>query len=643
MLRLPADARRLLEVVAVAGRPLRQADAWQAAELGGEERPALAVLRSGRLIRSTGPPEQDEIETYHDRVRETVVLHLAPAALRQRHHGLARALESSGQADPENLALHFEGAGEPEKAGAYYAVAAAKAAEALAFERAVQFYRMAVHLRPGAGAEARALRRQLGEALANDGHGAEAAREYVGAAVGAPAGEGLELRRRAAEQYLISGHVDDGLAVLDVVLRAVGWRLAPTPRRALLALLTRRARLWLRGLRFRECPADQLSAGELTRLDICWSVTRGLSAADVIRGADFQTRNLLLSLDAGEPYRVARALALEAAHVAGAGAPTRQRTAKLLDSAAALAQRIEDPHALGLVSLAAGMAAYLEGRWQRALERARHAESLFRDHCTGVWWELDTVQAIGLYSQFFLGEIAELVQRMPVIRKEARERGDLYALGNLNEVMAMAQLAADDPGAARRTVDEIRGQRSPHGFHFQHLNGLSAQIHLDLYSGQGQAAWERITQCWPTIVGSLLLRVQFFRITQRHLRARSALAAARSSVDARPFLRAAARDARSLEREDMPYAAALASLLRAGIAAAQGETALAVVRLADAERAFDQLDMHLHAAAARRRRGELIGGGEGSSPVAQTDSWMKHQHIQNPSRMTVMLAPGFPD
>src|SRR5262249_57054685 len=83
--------------------------------------------------------------------------------------------------------------------------------------------------------------------------------------------------------------------------------------------LGRRFWLRLRGLRFRERDAGQVSAEQLTRVDICWSAAVGLSIVDTVRAADFQTRNLLLALRAGEPYRVARALAWEAAHQANYG------------------------------------------------------------------------------------------------------------------------------------------------------------------------------------------------------------------------------------------------------------------------------------------------------------------------------------
>jgi hypothetical protein len=50
--------------------------------------------------------------------------------------------------------------------------------------------------------------------------------------------------------------------------------------------------------------------------------------------------------------------------------------------------------------------------------------------------------------------------------------------------------------------------------------------------------------------------------------------------------------------------------------------------------------MALFAAAARRCRGELLGGEAGRALVAEADAWMAAQSIRDPDRMARMLAPG---
>src|SRR5439155_24726221 len=97
--RLPDEARRLLEVVAVAGRPIAPPLLRRAAGLAADERGALATLRAGNLVRARTSPGQDEVEPFHDRIREIVVANLPPERLREHHLRLATTLAASGRAD----------------------------------------------------------------------------------------------------------------------------------------------------------------------------------------------------------------------------------------------------------------------------------------------------------------------------------------------------------------------------------------------------------------------------------------------------------------------------------------------------------------------------------------------------------------
>jgi tetratricopeptide (TPR) repeat protein len=640
---LPAEARRLLEVVAVSGRPVGRAEACRAAGLVGDERAALAVLRSGRLIRSTGPIEGEEIETYHDRIRETVVAHLPPPVLREHHRRLAQMLkEASDRVDPEVLAVHFEGAQEPEQASTYFALAAAKAAEALAFDQAARLYRHALCHPPAAPAEVRNFRIKLGDALANAGRGAEAGEAYLAAVQDEPVNDSLEERQRAAMQYMISGHIDVGLATFLTVLKGMGMEMPRSPRWALVVLLLRRLQLWFRGLGFRRRDASQVPAEDLRRIDVCWSAVAGLSLVDPIRAMYFHTRSLLLALRAGEPYRIARELAMEGLQVSTAGGPARARTAKILAVATELAQQVNHPYALGMVCMNKGFAAYLEGRWQTALELCDQAEGIFNDHCTGVAWELDMAHTFALWSLTYMGEVAELTRRRQVLLQQARVRGDRFAVTILT-IMETARLGADDPEGARQELHQVMSEWSQQGFHVQHHAAILARVYIGLYSGDGAATYAYVSEQWPAYKGSLLSRVQHIRIDFLQSRARSALAASIIADNPKPFLRAAGRDAKRLEREKVGWSAALARLVRAGIAGARGDTIRAVRLLREAATQFDEVDMLLFAAAARRRTGELLGGEEGRGLIEGADAWMAGQGIVNPARMTAMLAPGFPD
>src|SRR6185312_5163810 len=101
----PAAAKRVLETVAMAGRPVEWGvvtDAGSLPSVVAQE--ALVLLRTQRFVRTTGTRRGDVVETFHDRVRESVSRALDDEAAKDGHARLAAALERAGNADPEALA-----------------------------------------------------------------------------------------------------------------------------------------------------------------------------------------------------------------------------------------------------------------------------------------------------------------------------------------------------------------------------------------------------------------------------------------------------------------------------------------------------------------------------------------------------------
>ena len=640
--RLPGEARRFLEAVAVSGQPVRQASACRVAGLGAEGPVSLAALRAGHLVRGAGPGSLDDVEVYHDRIRETVVKHLSPEVLKSWHGELARVFEEAGGADSETLAVHFQAAGKPEMAGRYYAEAAANAAKALAFDRAAKLYRQALELWPTPGEAGQSLRVELGDALANAGRGVEAARTYQDAATRVEGVEVIRLQSRAAYQFLISGHIDEGLATFNQLLAQVGMRLSSTPRRALLKLVWYRMVLLLRGLGFQRRDADKIPSEELLRIDIARSVALGFSLVDVIEGAAWQSQALIRALRGGEPLRIALTMAWEAVHSASQGRTAAGRTALLIQSADRLAQEIGHPHAIGMATLSAGCVEFLGGRFPPALELLDRAATILREQCAGVVWELDTAHIFGLWTLFSMGRQSELRRRFQLLNEEARERGDRYLAATTGtRIESLAWLADDNVGEARARADEAVQHWSRHRFHLQHLNQLCAHLDIDLYAGDGAAGWRRLCASRPALEASLLLRVQFVRIDILHSSGRCAVAAAAVADDPRAMLRAAEGYARQLDRQRVPWASAHAFSTRAGASMVRGDSVDARRQLIAAVDAFEGISMGVYAAAARRHLGNLIGGDEGRALIACADAWLIGQGITNPARMAAGITPGF--
>lgn len=634
---LPAGSRALLNVLAVARRPVNEEVALNAAGIKGDPLQLLTTLRAAQFVRSGGTGYG--IELYHERIGETLASLLDDHERRQIHRRLAQAIEARGLDDPESLYEDYLGAGEKDRAVLHAQTAARKAAGTLAFDRAALYYRRAIDLKPDA-ANVVELKIGLGDALGNAGRPAEAAREFLEAAKATSARRALELRQRAGAQLLMGGHIEEGLAVFRVVLEAVGLKLAKGPKRALVSLAMRRLWLGLRGLEFPERDAADIPETDLLRIDICWAVAAGLGVVDLIRGADFQSLHLLLALRAGEISRLARAMAFEVSQAAARGGSARERVAELLEKTEALAKRAGNPHSIGMAIWARGLSSYLLGQWKDAAEYCERGAEILRDQCTGVTWEITIANRFMLTSLFYLGEVVEVSRRVPQLLSAALEQGNLFAATDLRTRLNAIWLAADDPDRARDEVIAAMTSWPRKGFHLQHYTSLVALAQIEVYTGDYEVAWKHIEGQLKPLAKSMLLRIQGLRIDAMQLRGRLALASAVGANRA-TRLKIAESVAAKIARENMTYANPYAALIRAGVAHRRGDDVSAVTLLEKALREFETADMTLYAMVTRHRLGEMIGGDRGQELREDAGEWMSRQMIRNKEKVMNLMAPGF--
>ncbi len=634
---LPETARRLLNVLAVAGGPISQRLAFEASAARDDATERLAELRAQNFVRTFGPNPDDVFEMVHGRVTQAVLELMSDEQRVEHHLSLAQALERA-DADAELLAFHFARSGRTDAAVTYLRRAARVAASALAFRRAADLARQALDLLDGHSEAALlrgALEAELGEALSNDGRGAEAAEAYLRAAE-ATDDEAIELRRRAAEQYLRSGHAAEGLPLLTEVLQAVGLGLARSPRRAFGSWLLQRASIALTGTDFRPRAAEDLDPRALLRVDIGWTAATGLPTVDVLLGQDMQARHLRLALQLGEPGRVARALSLEIVYGATSGTRNLDRVNALIDRVRSIAAEVRSPHIDGLLALAMGIAHVYRGEFSPALERLTTAEATFRTHCTGAAWELSFTNTFYVLARLYRGDFAQLVRTLEVATEDARARDDLATMLMVRiGYDYLRYLIADQPDRARAQLEAAQAWRPEEAktptYRYTMLMALGR---IERYAGRHAAAYDCFVEHHGAVRRSMMLTKQPFLLYFSFERSSGALWAARaSSPERNKLLTVVRKDIAKIRSEKTRWGAAFVGLLEGSLHAAEGRLEDARTSLETARDIAAACDMRLYAASAQIRLDQL----EGKS--AHDFEMFEREHVDAPARMVDMHAP----
>ena len=654
---LPEPARAALEVASVAGANLAEHQVLAIARAQGCTAADVHRLYLQNLLRKDVVGGQTTIECYHDRVREAVLNTLPAAERRLRHRQIADTLALEPDPDHELLTEHHLGAGQLAAAADHAVLAGRAAANRLAFERAIQLFRLALQHR-GDGAPAWPIEAELASALADAGRLEEAADHFLAAAraVGAGARNPLEETRyklKAGQHLLHCGLLDRGRAVTREVCRDLGLdfpdSLGAARRMAL------RNRIWfaIQLTRPRIRNREELPPAVLLRLDMLWGAATGLAMLDYVVGDALISRYVREAGKVGEPSHTVRALALEGAVFSTLGkAWARRHSDSLMRRAVALLERAQTPLERVLLETCRSGIAWFEGRWRVAAETAGNAIELHRRERGRYDFELAIARGYRVSAMVLLGDLAGARTETLAAIEDARQRGDQYVLRLFcSGYWVYIGLGDDDPQAVIRQSEGLLSDAVDDRFTSLHWSGFNATANALVYAGEAWEAWALVVRFWPLIERTGFLRMACIGAHLREIRARAALTAAGSGRPAPAALQrwtparliAVARsDGRRIGRlSTISHAPASAAAIGCGVALLEGDRQSARRSAELAASGYRGAEMALHAAAASLQLGRLLPGSDGDAIRRSATAWMTQQGIRNAERMTALIFPSY--
>ena len=482
--------KEILAAISIAGLPLSLVQLQETCTLSAPLlHRALDSLELRRLLRKDREDWGEKVYVYHGRIREAFLAGLDAQAKQIWHNRVAdtylKGSDSRG-IDPLLVVEHLEKGGRVELATDYACSAAERATRAFAFDRAVRLYGKALRRK-----NTWELQVGLAEALLNAARPLDAASAFlVAGTLQEDRRTSRDLRRQAAECYLIGGEILKGFTLLEEVLAEQGLASSRSSLGLLLETLWYKKKLERRGLALLPLPADKLSEEEREELDLLSTTSRQMSFIDPILGLNFRVRTLLRALDIGARDMIAEGIALQAvAEVANHGTRGDAQMESLLETAEILAQG-EEEQAIVLGCRAAGTV--LTGRHRIAAQLCKEAEEAILTHVRGSQRVTGTSR-VRLWMVKCLVECGDFAGARSVYERvydEALRRGDRLTTMSFVRVAGIAWELA---GQGERLDQEIQANElfTPiRAFAILHWFDLRTRGEVALYRGEVEAFFE---------------------------------------------------------------------------------------------------------------------------------------------------------
>lgn len=640
---LPSGHRHLLELLALAARPLPVKTAMLAAGITRESNATLAALRVARLVKVTGHDDKAYVEPYHGRVTDAVASSVRGAYRRDCHIALSEALEQQSNVDHEFLAEQLRGAGRVKQAVACALAAAERAENQLAFDRAARLLQSCLDMQTELGVEnTRQLRRRLADTLSKSGHCEQAGALFLSLANEPEhADEQFESLRRGTFEYMRSADFEVVYPLLGQLLNSVGVRAPRRDRRVQLLVLWEVVRLRIRGLEFTPTAEADVDPTLLQRFDVCFDLGRPLYLVDITRGLGVLAILPRLALELGEPERIAAALLLHSI-VVGA-VKGRSAILPLLHVARTAAEYIDDPErrvlSEGRLAMYDGLGHWFDDDYMQARPCFERAFASFANVPHLCAWEQSLMAAAYGITLLWSGCWTEQANWLPNIVAHAERLGDFNTAATLMLTQGMFPwLMRDVLEPAEQLLNEYLARWSRREFYIQHAYETMNRSIFLLYQGRAAETLTLIEERWTRLQRFFMVR--FYRTYFYNIRILALLEmSVQQPAHRTKYLRRARRDIRKLANIGGTLPTAHALLLRGCLCTARGHLTKGIRLLEQSEVLYRRGGLQLYVDCSQVTRGTWIGGKRGDRIRAQAIARLRSDGIVRPERIANVWAP----
>jgi hypothetical protein len=435
---------------------------------------------------------------------------------------------------------------------------------------------------------------------------------------------------------LWTGHIEDGLKQLGVVLNTLGVKLPGSRTGAIASLVSKRARLALQRGRYKATSNTSKATPDqqtLTRLDSLFAASTSLGMIDHLRGSLLHSQYMLWALRSGDEERICKALALEVSFLSVQGAKGVKTADALGREVLLRAERIGDDRLLGGVRLAIGIARFFAGRFTAARSSLEEAMT-YLQRSAGAWWELNTAQFFHCLAQLNEGDFLSYAPSVQSIINRADRRNDAYMQYLFTGHPSIwCSMRNDDVGPAQEAL-RIVLQSWPTGTNYQaHYSVMAGTSMSLLYEGRAEEVVQLIDDSSAMLRDLMVHRMPFVQGEVDKFRGRAALLLGDDKT--------ARQMSKKLKSSHLAIARAMGTLLAAPLAVKDGDADGSQRLLLEAKGLYGECGAKHLVLACDYQLGKLVEGKRGDEMSATAVAWMQGQGVVSPERMFKFLAPGF--